>query len=383
LKTRKADDGALHKFGLRSQNGPQQSALLRQVQSEAGVAFRVEKFDRDPWRLVCANGVLALRNGSFSDHRAEDFITRGSSVEYDPDAQCPRWQQFLREVFGGDEELIAFVQRTAGYSLTGDISEECMFILWGAGNNAKTTLVKAVRGLLGELALAVDFAETFAKSRRERGARNDLARLHGARMVVAAESAEGRAFDEEVIKRVTSREMISARFLFAEHFEYEPQFKLWLMTNHRPRVDAEEEAMWRRIRLIPFEQSFKAREDRGLDDALQREAPGILRWAVEGCSAWQRDGLGQAGAITRATKEYRDHEDVIGQFLDDCTYEGGRAKVAELYVAYEGFCRDAGEEPISKRALGGGIIKRRPKVESVKGTAGVRFYEGISLEPVL
>jgi putative DNA primase/helicase len=108
-----------------------------------------------------------------------------------------------------------------------------------------------------------------------------------------------------------------------------------------------------------------------------------LRWAVEGCLAWQRDGLGQAGAIKRATKEYRDSEDVLGQFLDDCTYEGGRVKVGELYEAYEGFCRDAGEPPVSKRALGDGIIKRRPKVESVKGTAGVRFYEGISLEPVL
>jgi putative DNA primase/helicase len=281
-------------------------------------------------------------------------------------------------VFAGDTELIAFVRRLVGYALTGDTREHALAVLHGSGANGKTTFIETIKRLLGGFATTAAF-DTFMR-RREHGPRNDLARLHRARLVVASESGEGRRLDEATLKQLTGGDRIAARFLYGEYFEFTPEFKLVLVTNHRPRVDGDDDAIWRRLRLVPFEASFEGREDRGLPAKLERELPGILAWAVGGCIEWQAEGLGEAGAVTRATAEYRCDEDVLGAFLAERCQLGGEATAASLRDAYEDYCHDAGEKPLSANVLGRRLAKRG--IRGVPRSSG-RVYSGVSLTPTM
>jgi putative DNA primase/helicase len=236
-------------------------------------------------------------------------------------------------------------------------------------------LVEIWKRLLGDLAATAAF-DTFARARGNRGPRNDLARLHRMRLVVAAESGEGRRLDEATVKSLTGGDTVTARFLYGEHFEFRPQFKLCLVTNHRPRVDGDDDAIWRRLRLVPFEECFIGREDRSLSADLEAELPGILAWAVEGCLEWQRDGLGEAEAVQRATREYREEEDVLGAFLADrCVVGEGQVAPSDLRDAYDDYCRDLGERPLAASVLGKQLTRRGIH----RGGQGNKLYRGISL----
>jgi putative DNA primase/helicase len=327
-------------------------AMLTVAESEPVLVLAADQLDADPWLLGCANGTIDLSSGALHPHDPAQLISLGSEIIFDPNARCPRWLRFLDEIFAGDQELIDFVQRAAGYSLTGDVREHVLFVLHGAGANGKSTLVEILQRLLGGLARTSAF-ESFTRT-RDKGTRNDLARLQRARMVVASESGEGRRLDEATVKTLTGGDTIAARFLYGEYFEFRPEFKLWLVTNHRPRVDGDDDAIWRRLRLIPFEVSFVGREDRELRHALETELPGILAWAVQRCLAWQRDGLGLAGAVESATREYREDEDVLGAFIDERCELGLSLEVeaGALRESYEAFCKSLGERPLAASALG-------------------------------
>jgi putative DNA primase/helicase len=193
-------------------------------------------------------------------------------------------------------------------------------------------------------------------------------------MVTAAESGEGKRLDEATVKEITGGDKIAARFLYGEHFEFTPQFKLILVTNHHPRVDGTDDALWRRLRLVPFEQSFVGREERDLAAILHRELPGILAWAVQGCLAWQRDGLGQPEAVSKATTEYRQEEDHLGAFLDErCVLEGA-TEPDKLRDAYADYCRQIGERPVAANVLGKQLSRRGISRHKRSGTyRGVRI----------
>ena len=182
------------------------------------------------------------------------------------------------------------------------------------------------------------------------------------------------------MKEITGGDTIAVRFLYGEHFEYTPQFKLMLVTNHRPRVDGDDDAIWRRLRLIPFEQSFEGREDRALSTKLKAELPGILAWAVQGCLAWQRDGLGQATAITRATAEYRQDEDVLGAFLEERCVTAGETATDAFREAYESYYKDIGEKPLSASVLGRRVGKRGIRRERQSDGERQRIYRGVTLK---
>jgi len=351
-------------------------AMVALARTEPTVALHPDQLDAEPWLLSCANGTVDLTSGELHEADPTELLTRGNEIAYDGSAECPRWLRFLAEVFDGDTELVAFMQRLIGYTLTGDTREHVLAVLHGSGCNGKTTLVEIVKCLLGDLALAAAF-ESFARVHGNRGPRNDLARLHRARMVIAAESGEGRKLDEATLKQVTGGDTIAARFLYGEHFEFRPRFKLWLVTNHRPRVDGSDDAVWRRLRLIPFEVSFRGHEDRTLAADLEAELPGILAWAVEGCLAWQHDGLGEAGAVTSATREYREEEDVLGAFLAERCELEGEVEAATLREAFDAFCGEIGERPPGAAVLGRRLARRG--IESRRGTAGRRVYGGVSL----
>lgn len=371
-----AERELIAKHAVKSEAETRLRAMVSLAASEPGIAVAASDLDADPYLLSCANGTVDLRTGELRAADPRDLLTRGTDVPYKPNAKCPRWRQFLAEVLGGDVELGRFLQRLIGYSLTGDTREHVLAVLHGAGCNGKTTLVEIVKRLLGDLATSAAF-DTFARAPADRGPRNDLARLHGTRMVVASESGEGRRLDETTVKQLTGGDTVAARFLYGEHFEFVPGFKLWLVTNHRPRVDGGDDAIWRRLRLVPFEQTFEGREDRGLRGALEEELPGILTWAVKGCLTWQRDGLGKAGAVETATQAYREDEDVLAAFLTERCAPEGEIEAIELRGAYEAFCGALGERPLGSRVLGRRLARKG--IESRRGAQGRRIYVGVRL----
>lgn len=340
-------------WAIRSQSGHHLREMVTLAVSEPGIPVTARRLDADPWVLNVLNGTLDLRTGTLRPHRREDIITKLAEVEFDPTATCPMFDAFLRRVLSDDAETIAFVQRAVGYSLTGRTDEQVLFLLYGTGANGKSRLLTALRRLLGGYSVQAD-SSSFTE-RRSEGPRNDLARLAEARLVLAIEANEGRHLDEAVVKQLTGGDAIAARFLYGEHFEFQPQFKLWLAANHRPNIRSVGEAMWRRIRLIPFQVTIPESErDPQLGDKLAAELPGILRWAVDGCLAWQRAGLGSASAVLSATDEYRQEMDLLAGFLTErCVLNAlAKAPASHLYAAYREWCGRAGEEVKSQRWFG-------------------------------
>ncbi|MHB1539277.1 MAG: DNA primase family protein [Solirubrobacteraceae bacterium] len=362
------------KWALASQSEPRLRAMLALAATEPQIALGAEQTDADPFLISFANGTVDLRNGNLRAHDPSDLITLASSAVYEPDATCPRWEQFLQEVFDGDEELIAFLQRFIGYCLTGDTREHVLAVFHGAGRNGKSTLLKVMQHLLGDHAMTASL-ETFLRTRGDRGPRNDLARLHRARLVSAAESGEGRKLDEATVKELTGGDRIAARFLYAEEFEFVPRFKLVIVTNHKPAVDGDDDAIWARLRLIPFEQCFEGREDRDLDAKLAAEMPGIAAWAIRGCIDWQQHGLGTAAAVSQATREYRQDEDLLGAFLDERCHTTGEVDATALRDAYTDYCKSLGEKPLAANILGKRLAKRG--IRKIKRTGA---YKGVSLQ---
>jgi putative DNA primase/helicase len=360
-------------WAMTSQSDSRIRAALSLATTETPIVLRAEDLDTDPFLLACANGTLDLRTAELRAPDPDDLITLGNDVAYDPDARCPRWDTFLEEVFDGDEELIGFVQRLAGYSLTGDIREQIVAVLHGGGNNGKDTLIKPLMRVVGEQAETSPM-DTFTRV-RDRSVRNDLARLHRARLVIASESAEGRRLDEPTIKLVSGGGRVAARFLYGEFFEFTPQFKVWLITNHRPRVDGDDDAIWRRLRLIPFNVSFLGREDKELDGKLEAELPGILAWAVRGSLEWQAEGLGLPPAVEEATREYRVDEDVLGTFIAERCILEGEIEPASLREAFDTFCAEIGERPFTAAVLGKRLARRGIRREGQNGA-----YRGIGLK---
>jgi putative DNA primase/helicase len=363
-------------WALVSHSDQRLRAMVSLASTEPEIVLAADDLDRDLYLLACANGVIDLRTGEMRPHDPAGLISLGTDVVYDPDAICPRWLQFLEEVFDGDQELIAFIQRASGYALTGDTREHVMFVLHGSGRNGKTTYVETMRKIVGDFAKPTPF-DTFARV-RDRGTRNDLAGLHRARLVVAAESGEGRKLDEATVKIVTGGDSVPCRFLYGEFFSYKPSYKIFLITNHRPGVEGDDDAIWSRIKLVPFEVSFKGREDKKLDATLAGELPGILAWAVRGALEWQRVGLGTADAVETATEQYREDEDVLGAFLAERCQEERHANVAAaaLRAAYDTYCKELGEKPLGASALGRRLTRRG--VKAVK-TNGIRTYVGLRL----
>ncbi|MEE8302540.1 MAG: phage/plasmid primase, P4 family [Candidatus Tectomicrobia bacterium] len=358
-------------------------AMATVAQSEPGIPILPDALDADPWLLYCLNGTLDLRTGSLRDHQRGDVITKVIPVAYDPNAQCPTWHRFLWRIMGGtievdspddsaailearrqsDEKakgLIAFLQRAMGYALTGDTREECLFILYGSGQNGKSKLVGALQDLLGSYAQSTH-SKTFMVSDRADGIPNDLARLHGARVVTAIELGKGRRLNEELVKRVTGRDLVTARFLYGEFFDFLPQFKLFLVCNNLPNVSSVDKAMWRRIHQVPFTITIPDEErDEALGEKLRAELPGILAWAVNGCLTWQHHGLRPPTAVTQATETYKAEMDVVGRFIEDCCIVAAQCqtKATPLYKAYTTWCEDIGERAESQTEFGKSLENR-------------------------
>jgi putative DNA primase/helicase len=336
-----------------------------------------DRFDADNRLLNVENGILDLRTGSLAPHLPSRLMTRQARVPYEPEARCERWQQFLHEVFADDTDLIEFIQRAVGYSLTADTTEQCLFVAYGPGANGKSTFLDVVSRICGSYCVTSS-SDTFMQRKAE-AATNDLARLRGARVVLSVETGEDRRLDESFVKWTTGGDRVVARFLFKEYFEYRPAFKLWLACNHRPLIRGADAGIWRRIRLIPFTKTFAGdRCDRHLSEKLESELPGILAWAVAGCRQWQESGLGIAAAVRAATKSYKGDMDLFGQFLSDrCVRDDLREVAAgEIYAAYKDWAVAAGERPQSQRWLSLRLSERG--FDSRKRN-GIKYWLGLDV----
>ncbi len=370
---------ALAKHASRSEAEGRVRAMIGLAETEPGIPARPDDFDRHPWLLTCRNGTLDLRTGELLPHDRGHLITKLAPVEYDPDAECPVFLAFLDRIMAGNQGLIQFLQRAAGYSVTGDTSERVLMILHGEGRNGKSTFLEVLRSILGDYAIQTPTDTLMAK--REAGIPNDIAQLKGARFVSASESDEGRRLDEAKIKSLSGGDTVSARFMRGEFFNFTPEFKLWLGTNHKPTIRGTDRAIWDRIRLVPFSVRIpEAEQDKQLRAKLLAEAPGILAWAVRGCLNWQRDGLGEPREVREATAGYRAEMDVLGEFIEERCVVNPRARVSakDLYAAYQQWCSDTGEKPLSQKALGQRLDKRGLDTARV-GKSGSRYRIGIGL----
>lgn len=375
---------ALMKHGTKSESGQSLSNMIKWARSEVPVT--PDQLDADQWKLNCANGVIDLKTGQLSPHSRDDMMTHLIATKYDPAAECPTWLNFVNRIMQDEQgqvrtELVDFLHKAVGYSLTGDTSEQVMFVLHGTGKNGKSTFINTITEMLGEYSRQAN-TETFVM-KKQAGINSDIARLKGSRLVSAVESEQGKRLAESLVKQLTGGERITARFLYGDDFEFKPSFKIFFTTNHKPEIRGTDKGIWRRIRLIPFTVFIPPEErDLKMDEKLLTELPGILRWAVEGCLKWQKEGLGEPKAVMQATEEYREEMDILFQFVNDCCVIHSKAKVAsaKLYNAYTNWCDEFGEHAIKER-------KFREQLKESYGIqptrlsdkSGSRGWEGIGL----
>lgn len=342
---------------LASESGRAIREAVKLAQSEPGIAIEPADLDANRFLFNCKNGTVDLRTGELLPHRRDDLLTKCSPVDYDPKAACPVWESFLARVFGsnpvdpadaGDTDLIAFIKRLMGYGLTGSVSEQILPILWGGGSNGKTTLLNVVREIMGK-GYAGKAPRGLLMEKHSESHPVELTVLFGARVVIASESKRGQRMSAELVKDLTGGEAITARYMRENFFEFEPTHKLYLCTNHKPRIPDSDDGIWRRVILIPFNTKFwnpaagevgpdHLKRDNTLSDRLKAEYPGVLAWMVAGCVEWIKEGLGRPQAVRDETESYRLQEDNVGDFLAECCRISNAAGDATLKAVYARFC---------------------------------------------
>lgn len=341
---------ACSKWAIRSGDAGKLNAMVRLAQSE--VPITPDQLDADPLLVNCRNGTLDLRTGGLREHRREDFITKITTVSYDPSASAPTWTRFLERVIE-DPAVRLFLQKAVGYSMTGMTSEDCFFIPWGSGRNGKSTFLETIKTILGDYAASTG-AQTFME-KRGGGIPSDLAALVGARFVSAAETDTGHKLSDSLIKQITGGDVVQARFMYADFFTFTPTFKVWIATNNKPIINSSTRAIWERVRLVPFtvtipreERDPKLRERLGED-----EAAGIFTWMVRGAIRWLEEGLSIPEAVEEATESYREEMDDLAEFLDNHTYRDDSAScsAANLHRHYAAWAKRNNVDVISIKAF--------------------------------
>jgi len=334
---------------------------LKLSRSIPGIAAAPEDFDRDPYHLNVLNGTLDLRTRVLRPHDRRDLITKLAPVDFVPDAPCPLWEATLDLVFGRDPVMSEFFQRAVGYSLTGSVSEQVMFVAYGGGENGKTTLLEAIHSIVGGYGYQAN-PELLLESRAGTQHPTGVASLRGCRFVTSVETGEGRNLAESLVKHMTGGEKITARRMHQDFFTFAPTHKLWVATNHRPVIRGTDHGIWRRLVLIPFEVKISAvtEPDKHFAEKLRGEAQGILSWAVRGAFEWHRRGLDTPRRVKAATAEYRADSDVVGQYIAERCVVGRGHSVAkgELFDDFAKWCAANGETKFSKKRLGQRMLEQ-------------------------
>jgi putative DNA primase/helicase len=352
------------------------AGVERFAQADECFAVISTAWDQDPWLLGTPAGTVDLRTGQLREAIRGDGITKIAAVAPAPVASCPRWLQFLHEATAGDAELIAFLQRWSGYCLTGDTREHALLFVHGPGGNGKSVFLATLAGIMGDYARTAPM-ETFAAGGSP-GHPTELAMLRGARLVTASETEEGRHWAESRIKQLTGGDMVSARFMRQDFFEFRPQFKLTIVGNHKPTLRSVDEAARRRFNIVPFPHK-PASPDKELGEKLRGEWPGILRWMIEGCLAWQEEGITRPAVVREATEEYFTDQDVFGAWAAErCIFAPNlSSRPSVLLSDYNAWAERNGEQHGHRNRLRT-WAERQPRIR-YKKVKGVDFVQGIGL----
>lgn len=374
------------KFVTSCGNSNRKNAMVTETQHLDGIPVLPEQMDAYQEYLNVQNGIVNLRNGELMPHVPEFMMTKMCLSEYDVEGKKPvQWLKFLDDVCSGDQELVRYLQKCVGYSLTGSNREQCAFFLYGIGNNGKSTFLDTISDMLGGYAANAQ-PDTIMARRNDTGggANSDIARLKSIRFVTTEEPSEGVRLNEGLVKQLTGGGKVTCRFLFGDEFEYEPEFKIWIATNHKPVIRGTDVGIWRRIRLIPFEVNIpKEKVDKNLKYKLREEMPQILRWAVEGCMMYAKEGLDMPDKVRRATDEYKNEMDLLQAFTDSCIEIDYGAVVGvpanELYAAYVRWAERNKEYVMTSRKFFAEIGKKLPeKKREAKGIVykQIRLLDG-------
>lgn len=347
-------------------------------EAEHLLPVRPGDFDKDIRLFNVNNGYLDLKTGQLYPHDREKLFSKQSYVEFTNKIDCPLWENFLHEIFAGDKEVINYIQKAVGYSLTGFTREQCMFILHGYGRNGKSVFLDLINEIMGDYATNIQPQTIMVKTGFQGAANSDVARLKGARFVTTTEPNEGMRFDEGLIKQLTGGDKVTARFLYENEFDFNPEFKIWIATNHKPIIRGRDDGIWRRMIMIPFTvQIPDEKVDKDLKYKLKKELRGILNWAVEGCLKWQREGLSMPQSIKVATEEYKSEMDVITAFIDECCIvsAGESVKAKDLYQAYKRWAIENEQFLMSNTKFGREIGMKYRKERGRQGN----IYKGLKL----
>lgn len=377
-----AEDGgdmqkSFEKHCKTSRSNKSKNAMLSEVQHY--VPILPAQMDRYKLSLNTPGGVINLKSGLMTSHNPVNYFTKMTAAEYSENADCPRWLAFLDDIFSGDKDLIRYVQKCVGYSLTGSTSEQCAFFLYGTGRNGKSTFLDVIRDIFGDYAANIQPETIMVRSSQSSAINSDIARLKGERLVTSVEPNEGVRINEGLLKQLTGDDTVTARKLYGEEFEFKPEFKLWMATNHKPIIRGTDTGIWRRIHMIPFTvQIPESKVDKRLKYKLCAELTGIFRWAVEGCLLWQKEGLKMPAAVLELVREYRREMDVISAFIEDrCTVgKGLSVQSSMLYAAYMQWAENGNEYRMSATKFAIEICRRFEKIKTKK----CNYYSGLSLD---
>lgn len=367
------DRARLAKHAVASEDARHIRAMVSLVRSESGIPVLPDQLDADPFLLNCLNGTLDLRTGQLREHSREDLITKLCPVTYDPGAGCPLWLKFLARIMDGNEDLVGYLQRVVGYALTGDVSEQCLWFLYGCGANGKSTFLSTVLAVMGDYGMQTVSDLLMVKHNESHP--TERADLLGRRFVATIETEQGKRLAEALMKQLTGGDRIRARRMRQDFFEFLPTHKIFLAANHKPTIRGTDYGVWRRIKTVPFTVTIPDEEkDKDLPAKLHGELPGILNWALTGCRAWQRNGLGEPDEVRQATAAYRAEQDAVQGFLaESChLYREAKTKASALFDAYQ---RWSGDRIMTPRAFGDRL--REKGYESKRGHGGAYFWHGI------
>jgi putative DNA primase/helicase len=368
----------IHKWAKDSQSAARIQAMIDMAASELGVVERSTSFDVDHHLLNVRNGTVDLATGKLRDARPADLITRCAPVDYDVTAKCPTWLAFLDRIMGRNGAMISFLQRAAGYSLSGDITEHVLLFCHGSGGNGKSTFLTTLITILGDYARQT--SPDLLMVRQGEVHPTGLADLRGKRFVAAIETEEGKRLAESLVKQLTGGDPISARFMRQDFFNFMPECTLWLGANHKPVVRGTDYAIWRRIKLIPFTVTItESEKDANLPKRLLAEAPGILNWLLEGYREYLHLGLAVPETVAAATEGYRQDSDVFGDFLAACTVVNDKATAPaqKLYDAYGAWAAVNGVHPVVSSVRFAGLLQERGFAKG-RVASGIIWY-GIGL----
>lgn len=347
-------------------------------ETEHLLPIKPEEFDADKRLFNVQNGYLDLPTGKLMPHDKSKFFTKVSNVEYTDKIDCPLWLDFLDTIFDHNQDLIDYMQRAVGYTLSGSTEEQIMFVLYGNGRNGKSVFLDIITEMFGNYSTNIQ-PQTIMVKQQSGGANSDIARLNGARLVTTTEPNEGSRLDEGLVKQLTGGDRVTARFLYGDEFDFEPELKLWMATNHKPVIRGTDDGIWRRMAIVPFTVQIPAEKvDKQLKNKLKRELTAILNWAVEGYQLWKLRGLDEPRVIVDQRREYQTEMDSIEAFIEECCVRSDDNAVQSkiIYQAYREWARDNGQYMMSSTKFGREMGNKFSKVKS----SGVIKYQGVYLD---